>query len=321
MVAHLAETGGVVTMDDLTAVSPVIEAPVKTTYRDRLVHVPPPPAESFQMLLSLGILESFDLAGMDLLGAGHLDLVFRAIRIAAGLRLRHNRCSPEEAQALLANLDGLAARAGDGEPVIGPTEKWRGGGDFDASALQEHTTSMSVADRDGNMVCLTQSLGAAYGSGVMIPGTGVVLNNFLNWTDLDPASPNALQPGQRMAMCLAPSISTIDGRAVLALGTPGSYGILQTQVQAMVGHVDFGLDLQAAIDMPRARLWDGAKVYLERRVPHHVCAALSGRGHEISLLPEFSWRTGGMQAISRDPHSGALTGAADCRRDGAAIPA
>ena len=180
---------------------------------------------------------------------------------------------------------------------------------------------MSVVDAAGNMVCLTQSLGSPYGSGVMIPGTGVVLNNFLHWSDLDPESPNALRPGQRMAMCLAPSISTRDGEGVLALGTPGSYGIPQTQVQAMVGYVDFGLELQAAIDMPRGRLWDGTTVYLERRVSHPVCRELSARGHDIILLPEFSWRAGGMQAVARDPESGALTGAADCRRDGAAIPA
>jgi gamma-glutamyltranspeptidase/glutathione hydrolase len=65
----------------------------------------------------------------------------------------------------------------------------------------------------------------------------------------------------------------------------------------------------------------GTKVYLERRVPHQTCRELSALGHDITLLPEFSWRAGGMQAVSRDPDSGALTGAADCRRDGAAIPA
>ena len=124
-----------------------------------------------------------------------------------------------------------------------------------------------------------------------------------------------------MAMCLAPSISTRNGEGILALGTPGSYGILQTQVQAMVGYVDFGLDLQDAIDMPRARMWDGKQIYLECRVPHPVCVELSARGHDIILLPEFSWRTGGMQAVARDPESGALTGAADSRRDGAAAPA
>lgn len=318
---HMEEVGGVISMDDLQAVEPTAEAPVKAVYRDRLIHVPPPPAESFQFLLALRILESFDIASLGLLSAPHLDLVFRAIRIAAGLRIKHNRCSPKDAEALLADVSAQAARAADGVPVVGPTEKWSNDADFAADAPKENTTSMSIADAEGNMVCLTQSLGSAYGSGAMIPGTGVILNNFLNWTDLDPASPNALQPGQRMAMCLAPSISTRDGKGVLALGTPGNYGILQTQVQAMVGHVDFGLDIQAAIDMPRARLWDGRQIYLERRVPHPVCVELSARGHAVSLLPEYSWRAGGMQAVARDPDTGALAGAADSRRDGAAIPA
>ena len=318
---HIKSLGGVITTKDLEVVAPILEAPVKATYRDRLVHVPPPPAESFQVLLALGILDAFSVDSLGLLSAPHLDLVFRAIRIAAGLRIQHNRSDPKDIDALLSDMTTYVTRAGDGIPVEGPTEKWSGDADFKADAPKENTTSMSIADADGNMICLTQSLGSAFGSGVMIPGTGVILNNFLNWTDLNPASPNALQPGQRIAMCLAPSISTRSGKGILALGTPGSYGILQTQVQAMVGHLDFGLDIQAAIEMPRARLWDGKQVYLERRVPHSVCVELSTRGHDVALLPDYSWRTGGMQAVSRDPDSGALAGAADSRRDGAVIPA
>ena len=125
----------------------------------------------------------------------------------------------------------------------------------------------------------------------------------------------------RVKSWLAPSISTRENRGVLALGTPGSYGILQTQVQAMVGHLDFGLDLQGAIDMPRARLWDGTRVYVERRIPHSVCVELSAKGHDVALLPEYSWRAGGIQAVGFDPDSGAMIGAADSRRDGAAVPA
>ena len=71
--------------------------------------------------------------------------------------------------------------------------------------------------------------------------------------------------------------------------------------------------------MPRARLWDGKQIYLERRVPHSVCVELA-RGHDVVLLPDYSWRTGGMQAVARDPDSGALAGGADSRRDGAAVP-
>ncbi len=199
LASHLAAEGGVIAMQDLEAVSPAIEAPVKAAYRDRLIHVPPPPAESFQMLLALRILDSFDPSAMGLLSAGHLDTVFRAIRIAAGLRIKHNRCSPKDAMALLADVEEYVARVSDGKPVVGPTEKWSGDSDFERDAPKENTTSMSIADSEGNMVCLTQSLGSAYGSGVMIPGTGVLLNNFLNWTDLNPASPNATRAKGRTA--------------------------------------------------------------------------------------------------------------------------
>lgn len=318
---HMQSVGGVIGRQDLKAVAVTQEEPVAAPYRDRIIHVPPPPAESFQFLLALRILDAFDVGSRGLLSASHLDLVFRAIRIAAGLRVKHNRCSPAEAATLLADVSAHVARASDGVPVTGPTEKWSGGADFVLDAPREHTTSMSVADAEGNLVCLTQSLGSPYGSGVMVPGTGVVLNNFLNWTDLSPESPNALMPGRRMAMCIAPSISTRHGKGILALGTPGSYGILQTQVQAMIGHVDFELDLQAAVDMPRARLWDGTRAYIERRVPHSVCTELSARGHDVVLLPDFSWRAGGIHAVSFDPDTGAMVGAADSRRDGAAIPA
>ena len=155
----------------------------------------------------------------------------------------------------------------------------------------------------------------------MVPGTGVVMNNFLNWGDLDPASPNAIRPGQRLAMCMAPTITTAAGQGVLALGTPGSYGILQTTVQAMVGYFDYGLELQNAINMPRARLQDGAEVQIENRVGESTRNELKSLGHRISVLPAYSWATGGMQAVSRDLESGALAGAADNRRDGAAVPA
>lgn len=321
LVSRIQSDGGSIGMADLEAVSPIWEPSISATYRNRQVNVLPPPQESFQVLLSLRILEAFDFESRGLLSADHLDLVFRAIRIAAGVRIQNNQKEFSDIDALLTNVDELVARADDAEPIVGPTENWASGGPFDRSALKEHTTSMSVADKEGNLVCLTNSLGSPYGSGVMIPGTGIVMNNFLNWGDLDPTSPNVLTAGQRVAMCMAPSITTQNGQGILALGTPGSYGILQTTVQAMVGYFDYDLELQDAINMPRARMQDGAEVQIENRVSDSVRKTLESRGHRITVLPAYSWATGGMQAVSRDPDSGALAGAADNRRDGAAIPA
>jgi gamma-glutamyltranspeptidase/glutathione hydrolase len=115
---------------------------------------------------------------------------------------------------------------------------------------------------------------------------------------------------------MAPSLSLSGTSPVLALGTPGSYGILQTQVQAMVQYVDYGLGLQDAVEAPRARLWDGRTVQPEARVDKAVLEALSQRGHKIEPAGAWTMRVGGMQAIAIDPASGLMTGAADPRRDG-----
>jgi gamma-glutamyltranspeptidase/glutathione hydrolase len=111
----------------------------------------------------------------------------------------------------------------------------------------------------------------------------------------------------------------LDGRPVLALGTPGSYGILQTQVQALVQYLDFALPLQEAIEAPRARLWDGRSIQVEGRVPAGIVAALKERGHGIEAFLPWTMKVGGIQAVAVDPATGVMTGAADPRRDGYAV--
>lgn len=323
MTEHLQSIGGVISMEDLERVEPRFLEPMQVDYRGLTIHTLPPPAESFQMLLSLAMLAGVDIARMEHLGPDHLDTVLRAIRMAAELRLHHNKRPRAEIEGLFdaAVLDDLRNRLTDGRPVIGRTEQWSSGPMAETDWTREHTTSFSAADSEGNLICVTQTLGGIFGSGVVIPGTGVCMSNYLNWGDLEPDSPNFLEPGKSWASVLAPTIGTVDGVGVLALGTPGSYGIMQTQTQAYVHHLDYGLDLQAAIEAPRARLWDGARVELEARVSDSTVAELKRRGHAVEMAAPLTIACGGMQAVSRDPITGAMVGAADPRRDGAAIPA
>lgn len=319
IVARLETLGGCMTLADIEQVQPRWREPVSVAYRGRAVHVPPPPCEGFQFLLTLRILEGFDLARLERNGVDHLDTVYRAIRLAAGVRIASNNPAPDKLARLLGeeHVEKLRQRVRDGRPVVGPTEQWieppAGGED------PGHTTSLSIADREGNLVCLTQSLGSPFGSGIVVPGTGVCLNNFLYWTEVTPNSPNRTRPGAELPICMSPSISTRDGQPVLALGTPGSYGILQTQVQALVQHIDFGLPLQEAIEEPRARLWDGRFVQVEGRVPTATVAALKERGHAIEAFLPWTMKVGGIQAVAVDPATGVMTGAADPRRDGYAV--
>ncbi|MBM84878.1 MAG: gamma-glutamyltranspeptidase [Rhodospirillaceae bacterium] len=321
MVDHIAELGGCLSMEDLEAVKPAWQVPFAAGYRDLLVYTTPPPAESFQFPLTLRILDGFDLGEMDHVGVDHLDTVLRAIRVAAEKRINNNNRPVVDIEALLAeeNVEPMRRRVRDPEPITARTEQFGDPLPPHVAEGRSHTTSVSVADKHGNMVCLTQSHGSPWGSTVVIPDTGVCMNNFLNWGDLNPASPNRLLGGKRWAMCLTPSISTRNGQPVLALGTPGSYGIMQTQTQAMVHYLDFGLNLRQAIEAPRARLFDGRRVVLEERVASSVVEALRGRGHEIEPGGPYTMQCGGMQAVSRDPATGALAGTADPRRDGVAV--
>lgn len=315
MIKHLQSLGGCMTMHDLETVQPVWLDPLSASYRGMDVHSLPPPCEAFQYLLTLRILDGFDLASMERNGVEHLDAVWRAIRLAAGERIAYNKPSPETLARLMSdgNVDRLRSRVRDGKPVEGPTEQWI---PTVPHPDKEHTTSLSVADRDGNLVCITQSLGGLFGSGVVIPGTGVCMNNFLYWGEVDTRGTNPLLPGGDLALPTAPSIGTRNGKPVLVLGTPGSYGICQTQVQTLVQHVDFGLGIQDAIEAPRARLWDGRKVNPENRIAAATLDALRDRGHAIENTPAWTVQVGGMQGIAIDPESGAMTGGADPRREG-----
>jgi gamma-glutamyltranspeptidase/glutathione hydrolase len=316
VIERLTELGGCLTMEDLLDAKAQWMDPVAASYRGRTIHVPPPPCEAFQYLLTLRILEGFDLGALRHNGTDHIDTVLRAIRLAAGVRIATGVPSPQKLAELLSDghVESLRARVRDGRPVEGPTEQWT------APATEGHTTSFSIADKHGNMVCVTQSLGSVFGSGVVVPGTGVCLNNFLYWADVNPRSPNRVKQGDHMPICVAPSIVTQDDRPVLALGTPGSYGILQTQAQATVHHVDFGLPLQQAIEAPRARLTDGRAVLLESRVERTVHEELRARGHQLSSGPDWTMRVGGMQGVAMDA-AGTFTGGCDPRRDGYCVPA
>jgi gamma-glutamyltranspeptidase/glutathione hydrolase len=206
------------------------------------------------------------------------------------------------------------------------------------SLRHEQTTSFSIIDRWGNGVSVTQSLGGGFGSGVCAGGTGVFLNNFCFWFDVDQESPNAISGGRKLAMCVAPGHIYRDGKLAVAIGTPGGYGILQTTPQMMSNLIDFGMNTQEAIEAPRFRCivptgedlkmftdakpmepTGGATFMIESRYSEESLTELQRRGHGIERLAEFAPAVGGGQGVMIDPASGARVGGADPRRDGAAV--
>jgi gamma-glutamyltranspeptidase / glutathione hydrolase len=283
-------------------------------YRGYTLHEIPPNGQGIAALMALGILENFDVAGLPVDSVDSLHLQIEAMKLAFA-DIYEYVSDPATMRVSTAQLLDKAylkqrARLIDmkkaGTPAFGSPSK---GG----------TVYLTAADESGMMVSYIQSNFAGFGSGVVVPGTGMCLNNFLYWADVTPGSPNRVRQGDAMPICVAPSIVTEDDKPVLALGTPGSYGILQTQVQAMVQYVDYGLPLQQAIEAPRARLTDGRAVLLESRVEAQVRDELRGRGHDLTSGPDWTMKVGGMQGVAFG--DGTYTGGCDPRRDGYCVPA
>ena len=213
LVRYMEENGGLITRRDLTDFAVEWQEPVSVTYRGYRVFGPPPPCQAVQYLETLNIMEGFDVAAMGHNSAATLHRFIEAAKLAQADRAEYAGVDDPPTSGLLSKKFaarrraeiGAQARPSGGERFT--SDKMAGevlAGDPRAWMRSECTTHFSVADASGNAVGVTQSLGAGYGSAVVVPGTGIALNNFLYWMDSDPQSPNAVGPGRKLEMCMSP---------------------------------------------------------------------------------------------------------------------
>jgi len=227
--------------------------------------------------------------------------------------------SAEHLEKLRREIDVRSWSEGAGSASSGEADTAGTGGN-------RSTTHLAAADGSGLAVNITQSLGHGFGCGVVVPGTGVCLNNAMHWFTGRPGHPNQVAPGKRHEWPIAPVHLFRDGRFWSTVGTPGSYGILVTTVQVIVNLIDFGLNLQDAIGAPRFRWIDDVAdplparaLRIESRMPEATRAAFARRGYGVDTLGPWSMRVGGVQGVQLDPETGWLAGAADPRRNGYAV--
>lgn len=322
------EAGGWLAMEDLAAFKPEWREPLAIPYRGREVCSVPPPFSAFQMLETLNILEGFDLAGWGHNSPDYLHHLIEAIKLGSADRLAYaysgtppiaGLVSKAYAASQRARIDPARAAVSEGERHDRERLAGQIGEGHPAQFVNEQTTHFACADAEGTVVSVTQTLGVAFGSGFAVPGTGLVLNNILKWSDRDPESPNVLKPGRKSGTMMSPTQVFQDGAFALSIGTPGSYGILQTQPQMMLNFLEFGLNLQEAIEAPRIRVYRDRLLDAESRISEATRAELGRRGHQVNVIDDWSWVVGGGQGIARDPESGALMAGADPRRDGYAL--
>jgi gamma-glutamyltranspeptidase/glutathione hydrolase len=322
------QAGGWLSDADLAAFEPVWREPARIAYRGQEICSMPPPFSAFQMLQTLNVLEGFDLRGWGHNSVDYLHHLVEAIKLASADRLAYaygdatpiaGLLSKAYAAAQRARIDARRAAVSEGErfhPVALAGQIREG---HPAKFEHEQTTHFACADGEGTVVSVTQTLGSPFGSGFAVPGTGIVLNNILRWMDRHPESPNVLRPGRKAGTMMSPTQVFAGGDFRLSIGTPGSYGILQTQPQMLLNVLEFDLNVQEAIEAPRVRAYRDRLIDAEARVPDAVRAGLAARGHQVNVLDDWSWVVGGGQGIARDPDSGALMAGADPRRDGYAL--
>ena len=288
--------------------------PIRLAYREGEAASFPPPTQGFAALAILGLLEGFDLAGVE--DAERVHLTVEATKLAFEDRDRYltdptvvpvpvDRCLDR------GRLAERRTRIGASAAVTAP-----------GAAAKGDTIAIVTADARGNAVTVIQSLYHEFGSGVIAGDTGVLLQNRGAFFSLDPAHPNCLAPGKRTAHTLVPSMFFRDGRPRIAYGTMGGEGQPQTQAALITGMVDRGLGPQAAIEAPRwlyGRTWGEASKALrvESRFSPATLDALRTRGHDVKVVDPWSDLMGHAQVIALDDDG--LRGGSDPRADGAAV--
>lgn len=316
IVEHLRARGGFLTAEDLAGYQPEWVAPITTEYRGLTVAAFPPNTQGVALLEELALLGRFDLVSLGHNSAGYLHTVAEAIRIAAADR---------DAQV----ADPAAMRVSV-EELLDPQRLQRLATAIDpqgsapklavAARREEGDTVYVIAvDGAGNVVSMIQSLFHSFGSGLVVPGTGVVLQNRGSLFSLDPKHPNVLVPRKRPYHTLCPALALRAGKPWLAWGTPGGDGQTHTLVQVLNNILLFGMSPHEAIDAPRLRRHPDGTLAIEDRVPEAVRAALEVRGYAVQARSGWTAEFGGAQAILIDLETGLKRAGADRRREGFAL--
>ncbi|MEA2924973.1 MAG: gamma-glutamyltranspeptidase / glutathione hydrolase [Alphaproteobacteria bacterium] len=310
MVATAAARGSFLAAEDFARHRGEVVAPIATNYRGLDVLELPPNTQGLTALVLLNILERFDLAALDPLGTDRFHLTLEAARLAYAVRDTHIADPAAMRVSPLDLLDKnfaakLAARIDRATRVPLPR----------APSPGDDTVYLTVVDRDRMAVSLINTLYSTFGVGVCTEKTGIMLTNRGACFVLDPDHPNAFGPGKRPMHTIIPALAFRAGRCELSFGVMGAHYQPMGHAQVITNMVDYGMDVQAAIDAPRA-FFLGDSAVVERGLPEATVDGLLARHHDVIRAPS-PW--GGAQAIGIDWQRGVLIGGSDPRKDGCAL--
>jgi len=314
-IAEFSEkTGGFLRESDLAAYSPQWAEPISVNYRGYDVWEIPPNGQGLVALIALNIIKGYDfptgLAGREDINTFHKQFEAMKLAFTCGKAVITDPAHMQvPIQDLLSESFASSLRAQIQPTASEPVEIMppKGG-----------TVYLATADGQGNMVSFIQSNYMGFGSGVVIPGTGIAMQNRGADFSLDPAHANALLGGKRTYHTIIPGFLTKGGAAVGPFGVMGGYMQPQGHMQVVMNMIDFGLNPQAALDAPRWQWLQGKQFELEHHFPRHIAQGLAELGHGVGV-PLSSGSFGRGQIILRDADSGVLMGGTESRTDGAVV--
>jgi len=311
IVSYLRQLGALHSLEDLANNKPDYVTPISTNYRGLDICQIPPNNQGITALIMLNILAGFDLGRLAPLSAERLHLEIEAGRLAFRDR---NAFIADMAKAEVP-VDALLsmAYAAEQRKHIDPERAMT---DLPPSSLSKsETVYFCVVDRDRNAVSFINSVYHGFGSSIVTPNTGIVLQNRGTSFRVDPDHPNCIAPGKRPLHTIMPGMAIKDGRAVMPYGVMGGDYQPFGHTHLLTNILDFGCDLQEALDLARV-FYSGGAVQVERGVPQESAFGLTTRGHRVELSPE---PFGGGHAIWIDWQSGVLTAGSEPRMDGGAM--
>ena len=290
--------------------------PISTDYRGYTIYELPPNGQGLTALEMLNILEGYDIGRLKPNSPEYLHLLVEAKKAAFEDRDRFIT-DPEfekiPMDRLLSKDYARKVRAKISREVAVPPSSY---------VLQNsgsETVYVTAVDKDRNAVSFISSLFMAFGSGVVIDGTGVALQNRGKSFSLNPEHRNRIEPHKRPMHTIIPGMVFKDGEFLMSFGVMGGDMQPQGHVQFLINLIDFGMNLQEAMDTPRIRHLKGTEVYLEEGILDETAVALSQRGHQIIKGLSPINQVGGGQAIYLDRDQNVLLGASDRRKDGCAL--
>ncbi len=290
----MAANGGLITMEDLAAHETVIREPGMIEYRGHQILAQLENTGNPTVLEALQILEGFDLASLGYQSPEATHLIVEALRRSFVDRLRHlgDAALMDVPMAGLLSTDYAAERRASIDPARatpdeGPGDPWV----FDPSRTGQaavrsgvtgegNTTHINVIDRDRNLVSLTSTLGQLFGSGVVIKGTGITLNNATTWFDPEPGAVASIGPGKRTMSAASPILVMKDGNPYATIGSPGGRRVISAIYQIVVNLLEFKLGVQASISAPRIHT-EGAATEISTRFPAETIEGLESMGHQV----------------------------------------